>query len=136
MIIICHTYHNVMVSKVPVPMNVSADVMMCKFVSPANTTVISIILTLIELLTVTGDRKNGVTSIKYRRPLQTNDVNDKLIPTDREVSIIAAIGPLNSKREANAHLHNGRDVNVDDIQINFSSFVSFFWYYFNKIGTT
>lgn len=69
-----------------------------------------------------GDRKNGVTSIKYRRLLQTNEpVNDQAIPTDREVSIIAAIGPLNQRKEANAHLHTGTDVNADDIQINFSS---------------
>lgn len=74
---------------------------------------------------VTGDRKNGVTSVKYKRPLQTNEpVNDRAIPTDREVSVIAAIGPLNSRREANAHSHNGMDVNADDIQINFASRVS------------
>lgn len=64
-----------------------------------------------------------MTSIKFRRPLQTNDVNDRPIPTDRDISVIAAIGPLNARREANAHAHNGLDVNVDDIQINFSSFV-------------
>lgn len=64
-----------------------------------------------------------MTSIIFRRPLQTNDVNDRPIPTDRDISVIAAIGTLNSRREANAHAHNGLDVNVDDIQINFSSFV-------------
>jgi len=37
-------------------------------------------------ITVTGDRKNGVTSVKFRRPLQTNEpINDRAIPTDREV---------------------------------------------------
>jgi hypothetical protein len=40
----------------------------------------------------------------YRRSLQTNEpVNDRAIPTDVEVSVIAAIGPLNSRKEANAH---------------------------------
>lgn len=74
---------------------------------------------------MTGDRKNGVTSIKFRRPLQTNEpVNDRAIPTDREVSIIAAIGPLNTRSEANAHSHTGTDINSDDIQINFASKVS------------
>lgn len=74
---------------------------------------------------MTADRKNGVTSIKYKRPLQTNEpVNDRAIPTDREISVIAAIGPLNSRREANAHSHDGMDVNSDDIQINFSARVS------------
>lgn len=43
------------------------------------------------------------------------------IPTDREVSVIAAIGPLNSRKEANAHSHTGSDNNVDDIRINFSA---------------
>lgn len=71
---------------------------------------------------LTGDRKNGVTNIKFRRPLQTNEpINDRAIPTDREISIIAAIGPLNSRQEANSHEHNGVDVNTEDIQINFSA---------------
>lgn len=71
---------------------------------------------------MTGDRKNGVTNIKFRRPLQTNEpINDRAIPTDREVSVIAAIGPLNSQSEANAHSHSGADVNAEDIQINFSA---------------
>lgn len=79
----------------------------------------------LSMISVTADRKSGVTSIKFKRPLQTNEpVNDRAIPTDREVSVIAAIGPLNSRREANAHSHNGMDVNSDDIQINFSSRVS------------
>lgn len=79
---------------------------------------------------MTGDRKNGVTNVKFKRPLQTNEpVNDRAIPTDREVSIIAAIGPLNSRQEANAHSHNGMDVNADDIQINFSSKVCFFAFF-------
>lgn len=46
------------------------------------------------------------------------------IPTDREVSIIAAIGPLNNRKEANAHSHTASDHNVDDIRINFSTRVS------------
>lgn len=71
---------------------------------------------------LTGDRKNGVTNIKFRRPLQTNEpINDRAIPTDKEVSIIAAIGPLNARQEANSHPHDGLHVNSEDIQINFSS---------------
>lgn len=73
---------------------------------------------------MSGDRKHGVTSIKFRRPLQTNDVNDKSVPVDRNVSVIAAIGPLNSRREANAHAKDGSSANVDDIQIHFASNVS------------
>jgi hypothetical protein len=42
---------------------------------------------------VAGDRKNGVTYIKYKRFLQTNEpVNDQAIPIDREINVIAAIG--------------------------------------------
>jgi hypothetical protein len=78
-----------------------------------------------EILKITflvdADRKNGVTYIKYRRLLQTNEVQlDQAIPIDREVSVIAAIGPLNSRKEANSHSHNGDDHTTDDIQINFS----------------
>lgn len=40
------------------------------------------------------------------------------------MSVIAAIGPLNSRKEANAHSHDGMDVTVEDIRINFSSTVS------------
>lgn len=69
-----------------------------------------------------ADRKKMVTSIKFRRPLQTNEpINDLAIPTDRYISVIAAIGTLNSRREANAHTHDGLSVNSDDIQIDFSS---------------
>lgn len=69
-----------------------------------------------------GERKNGVTFIKYKRFLQTNEpVNDQAIPTDREINVIAAIGPLNSRGEANSHSHTGDDHTTDDIKIDFSS---------------
>lgn len=70
---------------------------------------------------MTGDRKKGVTIIKYKRPLKTFDPNfDTSIPSDQAVSVIGAIGPLNSQKEANAHSHTGSDVNADNIEINFS----------------
>ena len=57
-----------------------------------------------DAVLVSGERKNGVTTIVYRRPLQTNEpINDRAVPTDVEVSVIAAIGPLNNRKEANAH---------------------------------
>lgn len=75
--------------------------------------------------TVSGDRKNNVTSIRYKRLIQTNEpIYDFAIPLDREVSVIAAIGPLNSLMEANAHSHTGNDHTIDDVRINFSSRVS------------
>lgn len=69
-----------------------------------------------------GERKNGVTYIKYKRFLQTNEpVNDQAIPSDREVNVIAAIGPLNGRGEANAHSHSGSEHTTDDVKIDFSS---------------
>ncbi|XP_054266957.1 protein Skeletor, isoforms B/C isoform X2 [Macrosteles quadrilineatus] len=73
-----------------------------------------------DITLISGERKNGVTSVKFRRPLQTNEpINDRPIPSEGEVSIIAAIGPLNSRKEANAH--DFRDRTLDDIRIDFSS---------------
>jgi hypothetical protein len=57
-----------------------------------------------DAVLVSGERKNGVTTIMYKRLLQTNEpINDQPIPTDVLVSVIAAIGPLNSNKEANSH---------------------------------
>ncbi|CAH0554651.1 unnamed protein product [Brassicogethes aeneus] len=68
-----------------------------------------------------GDRKNGITTIKYTRPLQTNEaVNDRPIPSQGEVNVIAAFGPLNSRREANAH--SMTDKTMDDVKIDFGQF--------------
>lgn len=69
---------------------------------------------------ISGDRKNGITTVIYTRPLTTNDaVNDRGIPSDGEVNVIAAIGPLNSRKEANSH--DVPDKTKDDIRIDFSS---------------
>ena len=55
----------------------------------------------------------------YRRPLRTNEPEkDKIIP-ESETSVIAAIGPLNSRGEANAHL--SFDMTTNDIRIDFTS---------------
>lgn len=70
-----------------------------------------------------------VTTIKFKRPLQTNEpINDMAIPTDGYVSVIGAIGSLNSRREANAHSHDGMNVNSEDIRIDFSSKVYIMYY--------
>ncbi|KAH9632954.1 hypothetical protein HF086_002776 [Spodoptera exigua] len=53
---------------------------------------------------VSGNQKNGITTITYRRPLAAKEsVRDKEILTSRSQSVIAAFGPLNSRYEANAH---------------------------------
>uniref|UniRef100_A0A336JYU4 CSON003313 protein n=1 Tax=Culicoides sonorensis TaxID=179676 RepID=A0A336JYU4_CULSO len=74
---------------------------------------------------VSGRRDNHVTYITYKRLLQTNEpVKDQGILLDREMSVIAAIGPLNSRKEANAHSHDGMDITVEDIKINFATTVN------------
>lgn len=72
-----------------------------------------------DVTLLSGDRKNGVTTITYTRPLQTNEaVNDKAIPNSGEVSVIAAFGPLNSLKEANSH--SMTDKTMEDHKIDFS----------------
>lgn len=57
-----------------------------------------------DVTLISGERNRDVTTIIYRRPLQTNEpINDRPIPMEGEVSVIAAIGPLNARKEANAH---------------------------------
>lgn len=70
---------------------------------------------------MTGNRNHGVTTIKFKRPLQSNDVNDLAIFENRNTSVIAAIGTLNNLKEANAHSHDALQVNPDNIYINFSN---------------
>lgn len=53
------------------------------------------------------------------RPLRTNEpVMDKMI-LEKEMSVIVAIGPLNTRGEANAH--EQFDVNTEDIRIDFTA---------------
>lgn len=73
-----------------------------------------------DVVLASGEKKNGVTTIVYRRLLQTNEpINDRPIPSAGEVNVIAAIGPLNTRKEANAH--GIPDKTTDDIRIDFSS---------------
>ncbi|XP_039308067.1 protein Skeletor, isoforms B/C isoform X2 [Solenopsis invicta] len=68
---------------------------------------------------VHGERKNGITTVTYTRPLRTNEPEkDRIIP-ERETSVIAAIGSLNSRGEANAH--ERFDKTTEDIRIDFTS---------------
>lgn len=51
-----------------------------------------------------GERRHGITTIIYERPLQTNEpVNDKPILLNTKTNVIAAIGPLNSINEPTTH---------------------------------
>ncbi|XP_032682523.1 protein Skeletor, isoforms B/C isoform X2 [Odontomachus brunneus] len=72
-----------------------------------------------DAVLVNGERKNGITTVTYTRPLRTNEpVKDRMIP-EAETSVIAAIGPLNSRGEANAH--ERFDKTTEDIRIDFTS---------------
>ncbi|KZC10983.1 Protein Skeletor, isoforms D/E, partial [Dufourea novaeangliae] len=72
-----------------------------------------------DAVLVHGERKNGVTTVTYTRPMRTNEPEkDRMIP-DTETSVIAAIGLLNRRGEANAH--EGSDKTTDDIRIDFTS---------------
>lgn len=58
-------------------------------------------------------------SVTYMRPLRTNEpVKDRMIP-NTETSVIAAIGSLNLRGEANAH--QSFDKTTEDIRIDFTS---------------
>ncbi|CAB3361583.1 Hypothetical predicted protein [Cloeon dipterum] len=73
-----------------------------------------------EAVVISGEQRDGIITVTYKRPLQTRDgPYDKIIPFDSEVNVIAAIGPLNSRMEANAH--NSGDRTSGDIRIDFSS---------------
>lgn len=73
-----------------------------------------------DVTLISGHRKNGITTITYTRPLQTNEaINDRAIPTEGDVNVIAAVGPLNTRREANSH--SDRDKTIEDFTIDFST---------------
>nr|CAI5861596.1 unnamed protein product [Callosobruchus analis] len=66
-----------------------------------------------------GSRENDITTITFRRPLKTNEaVNDQPIPIQGEVSVIAAFGPLNERKEADAHRFT--DKTTENFKIDFS----------------
>lgn len=57
-----------------------------------------------DAVLVTGSRRNGVTSVVYRRPVQTNEaINDQPVPVDGDALVIAAIGPLANADQPGAH---------------------------------
>ncbi|XP_044018684.1 protein Skeletor, isoforms B/C isoform X2 [Aphidius gifuensis] len=72
-----------------------------------------------DAILLDGERKNGITTVTYVRPMRTNEpVKDRMIP-ESETSVIAAIGILNDRGEANAHWAG--DKTVEDIRIDFTS---------------
>lgn len=57
-----------------------------------------------DAVLVTGTRRNGVTSVVYRRPVQTNEaINDQPVPVDGDALVIAAVGPLAGADQPGAH---------------------------------
>lgn len=72
-----------------------------------------------DVVLLHGERKNGITTVTYTRPMRTNEPEkDRMIP-ERETNVIAAIGLLNSQGEANAHEIS--DKTTEDIRIDFTS---------------
>ncbi|XP_059352990.1 protein Skeletor, isoforms B/C-like isoform X2 [Daphnia carinata] len=68
-----------------------------------------------------GQRINGVTTVAYQRSLDAQqDKFDQVIPPVGRVNVIAAIGPLNSRKEANYH-SSDRTGPQDDHRIDFTS---------------
>ncbi|KAL0861171.1 hypothetical protein ABMA27_009654 [Loxostege sticticalis] len=73
-----------------------------------------------DAVLVSGNQKNGVTTITYRRPLAAKEpIKDKEVFTTRSQSVIAAFGPLNSRAEANAH--SFMDTTRTDVQVDFGA---------------
>lgn len=53
---------------------------------------------------ISGERKNGVTTITFKRPYETNDKLDIPIARHSEMrTVIAAIGHLGTSKEASYH---------------------------------
>lgn len=63
-----------------------------------------------------GERRHGITTIIYERPLQTNEVVfDKPILVGAKSNVIAAIGPLNSENEPSAHAQSDKTLGMEDL---------------------
>ncbi|XP_046462387.1 protein Skeletor, isoforms B/C-like isoform X2 [Daphnia pulex] len=68
-----------------------------------------------------GQRVNGVTTVAYQRSLDAKEAKfDQVIPPVGRVNVIAAIGPLNSRKEANYH-STDRTGSQEDHRIDFTS---------------
>ncbi|XP_066247644.1 protein Skeletor, isoforms B/C isoform X1 [Euwallacea similis] len=72
-----------------------------------------------DVTVVHGERSDGLIAITYSRPLRTNEaINDRSIPENEPVQVIAAIGTLNSRMEPNIY-QSMEDSTGSDIEINF-----------------
>ncbi|XP_050436047.1 protein Skeletor, isoforms B/C [Adelges cooleyi] len=73
-----------------------------------------------DAVLVTGTRRNGITCVVYRRPVQTNEaINDQPMPMDSPALIVAAIGPLGKSDQLSAYAP--KDITFEEIRINFNS---------------
>ncbi|XP_050532309.1 protein Skeletor, isoforms B/C-like [Daktulosphaira vitifoliae] len=73
-----------------------------------------------DAVLITGTRRNDVTCIVYRRPLQTNEaINDQSVPLDSASLVIAAIGSLGKSGQPSARFL--KDTTSDVIRIDFNS---------------
>ncbi|VVC33457.1 Hypothetical protein CINCED_3A009785 [Cinara cedri] len=75
-----------------------------------------------DAVLVSGTRRNGVSCIVYRRPMQTNEaINDRAVPLDEEALVIAAIGPLFGTVARRPGAHSSSDMTKNEIRITFGS---------------
>ncbi|PRD32306.1 UNVERIFIED_CONTAM: Skeletor [Trichonephila clavipes] len=51
------------------------------------------------------EKSDGIFTVTYKRPLGSGDSQDLSIPVSIPVSVVAAIGPLNSQKEVAFHTH-------------------------------
>ncbi|CAG7815899.1 unnamed protein product [Allacma fusca] len=56
-----------------------------------------------DVSVIDGYRKNGVTTVLFKRPFTTGESNTYDLDLDNEVNIMLAIGVLNNRKEANYH---------------------------------
>lgn len=64
-----------------------------------------------DVILVTGTRRNGVTCVVYRRPVQTNEaINDQAVPVDEDALVIGAVGPLVGPQKHQPGAHSFYDV--------------------------
>jgi hypothetical protein len=61
-----------------------------------------------------GYRKNGVTTVVFKRPFTTGESNSYDLDLDNEVNIMLAIGVLNNRKEANYHYGERTDPQDDE----------------------
>ncbi|XP_023215764.1 protein Skeletor, isoforms B/C-like, partial [Centruroides sculpturatus] len=69
-----------------------------------------------NIMLMNSKYRDGILISTYQRPLEAVDTNDKSIEVNKTTTVVAAIGPINSRKEVAKH----RLVTRDTIKINFN----------------